>query len=166
MIDETEIVDFFEDIATRHVDIRHTLNGKVAFLEGDVEELNEDIGGINSPNYVLLLETGSGVYTGDNEFSTMDNSDIAFIICKPALLRNKPAEREVFSKSKTIMTEILMYIRKKQEEGNTTFDDFDLNAIQYNKLRILTNNYCGYRAQFSLKAQVQITDVDDKFIDP
>jgi hypothetical protein len=161
MIDYKELVDYFENLATRNEDLQHQkgVQGRECFLEGDVFELFDDIGGFTSGTFTMLVETGSGIFTGNNRNNAIDNADVAFSIVHPVLEKNRDDGRIILKQCKAIAMEICRRMMYDDDNGHAVMQDFDLTNVRYMRLSGLPGNRMGIRCEFDVKGSMnpQIT---------
>lgn len=159
MIVQEELVEYFEELASLHLDIAHdnAVFEKRAFLYGDVEMLVEDIGGFNSANFVMLLEAGSGSLNGPDEVNLYDNTDVAFMICHPVQEGDRAQQRTIEQRCKEIGLQIIKRIQKDREmQVKDWLMDFELNNIRYQRVYGIPNNRFGFRFEFNISDSAQL----------
>ncbi|MFA6261096.1 MAG: hypothetical protein WC760_06490 [Bacteroidia bacterium] len=154
MINETDIIEYFEELASLNKSILHDAETNPAFLEGDVFELINDIGGRRSDGWIMLLESGDGSIFGDNPSNSMDQHILAITICKPCSKGDKPAERTIFSAAKVVAQQILSRLEYDIDEGRTDIPDFDLTTVKYMKVSGFGDNHVGCRVEFPINDTV------------
>lgn len=168
MIIHDELIEYFELLATKHKSIAHDpfVSQKKAFLYGDVEMLVEDIAGVHSPGFIMLLETGSGSLDGPNEDNLYDNVDVAFIICKSVKEGDRLEQRDVEEACKKIGMQV---VKRVQRDRNQKFVDwlmdFNLTRIRYQRVFGFGNNHFGFRFEFQLTDSAQLTYDADAWSD-
>ncbi len=168
MIDTSELIDYFENLATLNKSIAHNpdVYEQNAFLYGDLETLLEDISGRNSSNFIMLLETGSGELTGPDEFHLFDSADVAFVICKSVKQDDRMMQRLVERDCKKIGMRIIKRIQRDRDNGEVDFlVDFNLNKVKYMKVYGFGQNHFGYRFQFSIDDSARLAYEANEFTD-
>lgn len=156
MIDYKALVDYFENLATINEDLKHLpgVKGRECFLEGDVFELFDDIGGFTSGTFTMLVETGSGQFTGNNRNNAIDNADVAFSIVHPVALHDRDEGRKVLQQCKNIAMEICRRMIYDDDNGHAIMQDFDLTNVRYMRLSGLPDNRMGIRCEFDVKGSM------------
>ncbi len=146
---------YFEDIATRMVDVAHTPDGKKKFSHYHIEEVITGLrGDLDLTGYCLLLEdpTGQFVKVAGDQIKDLQNG--AFLIIRHVPLDDFEMEREVLAVSMELSREVAARMLDDQILAINTSDKpkflrgLRLEGFQYQKAAQIFDNCYGYRMEF------------------
>lgn len=174
MIDTQDYIDYFEDLAIRHKQIRHTLNGEKRFTAISMEDL------INNINHnvvfrpqdgaadygVMLLEDISGVFRGRDVRNMNDEPDGAFTIMKHCPQEDFARERAIYKECKIIATSILGTMTNDYETNANTIMRYlePERGVRYMKVGPVYDNCFGIRCEFSFSKSTLLTHNPNDYI--
>lgn len=156
----TDLIAYFESLATRHRDIRHCQTEKHFFRF----EVDEVLAGINrlDVNYpMLVLEGYNFGFTDQNSDNLIKNRSGAFILLgQISDLSDYGQVHEVWDALEQLGDDILARIRSdKQSRKVPVVRDFNLDSVQASLLVNAYGNNAGIRYTFTISS-VQPSDVD------
>lgn len=161
----TDLIAYFESLATRHRDIRHSLTEKHFFRF----EVDEVLAGINRTdvNYpMLVLEGYNFGFTDQTSDNLIKNRSGAFILLgQISDLSDYGQVHEVWDSLEQLGDDILARIRSdKQSRQVPVVRDFNLDSVQASLLVNAYGNNAGIRYTFTISS-VQPSEVDpDKWL--
>lgn len=175
MIDTQDYIDYFKDLATRHKNIRHGLDGAVRFSAISIEDLiNEITHGVefrpeNEENDygIMLLEEITGQFQGPDTRNMNDRPDGAFTILKHCPPEDFDRERAIYRECKQIAASLIGTMTNDYEENADNIMQYlePENGIRYMKVGPAYDNCFGVRVEFSFSKSVIFLHDPNDYID-
>jgi len=135
------VIDYLEDIANRHPDVK-------SYHEITVKELLANQLEIQLPYPCIFLEVGE-VQTMDNRTNTDAFVPVGVGVMKPANPQNYADYKQKYIETEKIITDIISRIRK---DDRTTAQGVDRDNITYNRVGpMFTDNLIGWRLEFNYR---------------
>jgi len=142
----SELVAFFETLATKHILINHSVDSKHFFRM----ELNEFANGATTFNgYNLLLEVMPVKYSGSLRDICFKEREVSFMVIKSIVPISKANISLAFDETETIMEDILSQLNNVVCGADNSKITFDIQLVQANQISD-GKNY-GMRCQLDIK---------------
>lgn len=164
MIDTQDYLDYFEDLARRHLKIRHQLNGAVRFTSISIEDLINNIAhGVefrpqdgDNDYGIMLLEDITGQWQGTNLDNMNDRPDGAFTILKHCPQEDFGRERAIYRECKKIAESLVGTMTSDyRSNANNVMQYLEPeNGIRYMKVGPAYDNCFGMRVEFSFSKSI------------
>lgn len=153
MANFSDLINYFESLARRHVLIQHTDTEKHFFRM----ELDELLGGFNRTDTVfpfLVLEGYSIDFTDNLSDNVFKNREGAFILMdKVSNPTDYDALHEVWDKLESIVDDFLAKIKAdKRNPATPVIRNFDLSSIHVSLILNDINNSAGLRVRYQLSS--------------
>lgn len=160
MANFSDLISYFEDLARRHVEIKHSDREKHFFRM----EVDEVLGGINRTDVrypMLILEGYSFSFTDNRSDNILKNRQGAFILMGYVNdITNYTAIHEQWDFLETIVDDFLAKIKADKRNPKTpVIRNFDFDNVEVSLIMNEIGNNIGLRVRYTLTSP-QPMDVD------
>lgn len=144
----SEIVAFFEELAEKHVLIKHNADDSKHFYRMDLDEFVSGVGGFE--DYNLLLEEIPFKIDGSKRDNSIKTREISFIVAKNLKEKSKSNISTAFDECEVIVDDILSKLNEAREIFSATVISFDENSIEV--MPVSDGKNFGYRCTIDIKS--------------
>ncbi len=161
----TDLIDYFETIATEHTMIRHTESEKHFFRF----EIDEVLGGLNRMDIsfpMLILEGYSFNFTDNRSDNVIKNRSGAFVLLGRIKDRSDYGNvHDVWDELEEIGDDILARIRSDKESRLVpVVRDFNIEQVNASLIMNEIGNHAGIRYTFTMASPLNIEVDTTKWI--
>ena len=147
-VKNSEIVAFFEDLATKHLKILHDASAHKHFYRMELDEFAKGTSNMTGNN--MILEVIPFKYDGSNRDNSFKVRDVAFLITKSLPTINKIAVSDAFDECEAIVDDVLSMLQRARCGFNKTLITYDPETIEC--LQISDGKNFGIRCFVSVKS--------------
>ena len=140
-VKNSEIVAFFEDLATKHLKILHDVSARKHFFRMELDEFAKGTSNLTGNN--MILEVIPFKYDGSIR-------DVAFLITKSLPTVTKVAISDAFDECEAIVDDVLSMLQRARCGFNKTLITYDPETIEC--LQISDGKNFGVRCFVSVKS--------------
>jgi len=161
----SELVTYFEKIATKHIDIQHVAdNPRMKHFYRF--ELDEVLSGLNGINYPALIMEGYKFSFGDEKSDNVQKKrEGAYILLDHVKDAGDYKKiHEVWDHLEVIGDDIIAKIRKDKRFPDNPVAGFDVSSVNGSLLASEMGNHYGIRFTFSIDSRFDSGVNEDKWI--
>ena len=148
----SSLIAYFEDMASRHVEIRHS-DARKHFFRMEIDEV---LGGFNRSDSefpMLILEGYGFSYTDNRSDNVLKNRTGAFILLGALSdATDYNAKHELWDYLESIGDDILARMREDKRNRNPVIRGFELDKVEATLILNEFSNCAGIRYTFTITA--------------
>ncbi len=156
----SDLIDYFETLAAKHILINHSSNEKHFFRF----EIDEVLGGLNRSDVhfpMLILEGYNFSYTDNRSDNVIKNRQGAFVLLDQVIdITDYDAKHEKWDELEAIGDDIIARIRSDKQVRNTIVRGFNIEDIEASLILNEYSNHAGIRYTFTISSPAPI-EVDE-----